>query len=110
MRLGVAALAAGGGNAARVRRRQVGHFATQAGSAGDELAAAADDDPGSSTMGGSRGRYAQAAFVNYREVLQGFEPRFRQATGAPSDGEDRLVAVYHRAASVPPGTLHRRRL
>jgi len=67
-------------------------FATQAGSAGDELAAAAVTlhyvHEGKITK-----PYARSAIAN-------FEPKLRQAKGAPSGAEgDRLVAVYR--AAVP---------
>ena len=69
-------------------------FATQAGSAGDELAAAAVTlnyvHEGRITR-----PYARSAIANYRELLLNFEPKLRQAKGAPSGAEvDRLVAVY----------------
>lgn len=69
-------------------------FATQAGSAGDELAAAA------MTLnyvheGRITKPYARSAIANYRELLVNFEPNLRHAKGAPSGAEvDRLVAVY----------------
>jgi len=74
-------------------------FATQAGSAGDELAAAAV-----TLQYVHEGRitkpYARSAIANYRELLLNFEPKLRQAKGAPSGAEvDRLVAVYR--AAVP---------
>ena len=73
------------------------NFASQAGTAGDELAAAALTlryvHEGKVTR-----PYARSAFINYREVLQGFEPKLRRATGGPSDGEvNRLIAAYLQA-------------
>lgn len=74
-------------------------FATQAGTAGAELAAAA-----ATLRYVHEGRisrpYAQSAFANYRESLRNFEPKLRQAKGAPSRAEvNRLVAVFR--AAVP---------
>jgi hypothetical protein len=75
-------------------------FATEAGSAGDELSAAAV-----TLRFVHEGRitkpYARSAFGNYREVLLTFEPKLRQAKGAPSGAEvNRLVAVYRAAVPV----------
>ena len=75
-------------------------FATEAGSAGDELTAAAV-----TLRYAHEGRittpYARSAFGNYREVLLTFEPKLRQAKGAPSGAEvNRLIAVYRTAVPV----------
>jgi hypothetical protein len=75
-------------------------FATEAGTAGDELTAAAV-----TLRYVHEGRitkpYARSAFDNYREVLLNFEPKLRHAKGAPSGAEvNRLVAVYRAAVPV----------
>jgi hypothetical protein len=75
-------------------------FATQAGSAGDELAAAAVTlryvHEGKITV-----PYARSAFDNYREVLLTFVPKLQKAKGAPSSAEvNRLIAVYRSAVPV----------